>query len=138
MGSKIVTIAVTICMLVMCIVAGIALSVMMSKKESNTYNTIANTTVVDIQNEITEENEVKMTGTQLISAILGTYDIDNKIPDTTEKVYTNNTTGNKIYKFNIDISSINPNAEYTIKYKDSAGNKIEDFTSVDAVYIEVS
>lgn len=137
MGHKIVTVAVTILMLIMCIIAGIALSTMISHNESRENKDILNTLAVDISDEITEESTVRVTGAQLITSMLGTYDIDNDIPNTKEQVYTSNT-GARKYSYNMAISDIDASRDYKLTYRNKSGHIITDFTGTDEIYIEIT
>lgn len=137
MGSKIVSIFVTVFMFIMCMLALLTLNMTNLSKSNDLQLARASSSVVSTDGEITKGSEVILRGSSLISSIIGADVIDNRLDDG-DKIYTAGSyhEGNgvivpiKVYSFQGLISSpseviskIDPDGYYTISYGDSIDSK---------------
>ena len=140
MGSKIVSIFVTIFMLMMCMLALLTLNVTHMNKNNDLSVVRASSSVLSTNGEITSDSEVILRGSSLISSIIGADIIDSRLDDN-KKIYTTgdyNTaagviTPSKVYQFQGIISKpsevtdkVDPMGYYSIKYLDN----LKDATSI--------
>jgi len=127
MDKKIVTIAVTILMFALCIIAAITLSIVLGQKNSDLIESRTGTYTLSIGDE-TEEMVVR--GSALISSIVGIGDIEDRIPSVKESVYGHaelNGTTTMTYSFRFGsetnwsniVKKLSPDSLYTIKYINS-------------------
>lgn len=168
MENKIVIAATTILMLILCIVAGVGLSTIMSLKNMDLVEDRASSMVVSQSGEVTANNRIVLRGSDLISTIIGMDTIDDSIPDLKEKIYQyptrdikDNITGKVttewapkyIFNFGADtyddkrdvievVSNSGINDIYYVEYRDNSGNPINDLThigeGIDEIYIDIS
>ena len=119
----------TIFMLVMCVVIMTTMSMIRMKLDSDLVNARSINSAISTGGELNENGEIVMYGYELISGIIGTVDIDARIPDDKDKVYTflaGGTSLNRKYNFNFNgtsmsdlnslISGIDPTKSYTVRY----------------------
>lgn len=113
MGSKIVSIGMTILMLMLCLLSVVALNVINKERDLSTNKKIIGTSAVSTDVNILDSKDVVVEGSSLISSIVGIYQIDNRILDNRDKIYTigeNSTSGGSV------------SASYTFLYNGTRSN----------------
>ena len=88
MGSKIVSIGMTILMLMLCLLSVITLNVINKERDVDMNKKIIGTSAVSTDMNILNSKDIIVDGSSLISSIVGIYQIDNRILDSRDKIYT--------------------------------------------------